>query len=169
MRTASITNIQGFITYVQNNSAWQAATIRSVIHALGYNARGGVESLKDLSGQLVNCAQHGAAGGFPGFIYHSETIAFFRTNRRDIVNNIEQTAAEMGEDVIKLVQSFGEFRNTTPPASGEVGRALWDSARLHNELTDLYKVFAWYALEEVANIWYRYLEENPGYYAELSA
>jgi hypothetical protein len=125
--------------------------------------------IKGLSVQLANCVQHGADCGFSGFIYYSETIAFFRKNRRDIVNNIEQTAAEMGEDVIKMVRSFGVFRSTTPPTSGEVGRALWDNAHLHDELTGLYNVFAWYALEEISHIWYRYLEENPGYYAELSA
>jgi hypothetical protein len=169
MRTTHIKSIQGFIAYIKSNSVWQAATIRNVIQALGYNAQGGTESLKDLSSQLVNCAQHGAESGFPGFTYYSDTLAFFRKNRKDIVNNIEQTAAELGEDIIKMVQFFGVFRNSTPPTSGEVGKALWDSAHLYDELTNLYNVFAWYALEEVSNIWYRYLEDNPGYYAELSA
>jgi hypothetical protein len=118
---------------------------------------------------LENCAEHGANVGFPGFIYYSDTIAFFRKNRKDIVNNIEQTAAEMGEDLIKMVQSFGVFRNSTPPTSDEVGKALWDSAYQYDELTNLYNVFAWYALEEVSNIWYRYLEDNPGYWEQLSA
>jgi hypothetical protein len=164
-----IKNIQGFIAYVKDNSAWQAATIRNVIHALGYTAAGGMESLKNLSGQLVNVAQHGADGGFPGFIYYSDTIRFFQRNRKDIVNNIEQTASELDEDVIQFVQSFGVYRNTTPPTPGEVGRALWDSAHLDDELTSLYNVFSWYALEEIANVWSRYLENNHSYYAELSA
>jgi hypothetical protein len=54
----------------------------------------------------------------------------------------------MGMDVILLVQSFGVLRYDTPPASGEVGKALWDSAHIYDELTTLYNVFAWYALEE---------------------
>jgi hypothetical protein len=169
MRTARVKNISGLIAYIQNNSAWQPATIHNVIKALGYTAADGAESLKNLSGQLADCARHGADGGFPGFIYYSETSAFFRQNREDIVHNIEQTAADMGEDVIKFVQSFGVFRNAAPPTSGEIGRALWDSARLRDDLTSLYNVFAWYALEEIAHIWYRYLEDNPGCYAELSA
>jgi hypothetical protein len=169
MRTPPIKNIRGFIAYVQNNSTWQAATIRAVIHALGYTAAGGAQSLKELSGTLADAARYGAASGFSGFTYYSETIAFFHCNRRDILYNMEHTAAEMGEDLIKMVQSFGAFRDERPPTSGEIGAALWDSAYLHKKYYGLYNVFAWYALEEVANIWYRYLEENPAYLAELSA
>jgi hypothetical protein len=166
---SKIKTISGLIAYIQENSTWQSATIRNVIQALGYTAAGGANSLKGLSCQLVNCAEHGADSGFPGFTYYSDTITFFRKNRKDIVNNIEQTAADLGEDIVKMVQSFGVFRNSTPPTSGEVGKALWDSAHQYDELTSLYNVFAWYALEEVSNIWYRYLEDNPGYRVQLSA
>jgi hypothetical protein len=169
MSTAHIKNIQGFIACVRENSTWQLSIIRNVIQALGYNTQGGTESLKELSSRLVICAKHGADGGFPGFTYYSDTIRFFKQNRKDIVNNIGHTAAETETDIIKLVQSFGVFRYSTPPASEEVGKALWDSAHIHDELTTLYNVFAWYALEEISHIWYRYLEDNPAYYAELSA
>jgi hypothetical protein len=118
---------------------------------------------------LAGCARYGAAKGFPGFVYYSETIAFFRKNRQDIVNNLEQTAAEMGIDVIKLVQSFGVFHNTTPPTAGEIGRALWGGSACRDELTQLYNVCAWFALEEIANVCLRYLEDNTGFSAELSA
>jgi hypothetical protein len=169
MRTARINTIPGFIAYVRENSSWQMSTIRNVIQALGHNTQGGIESLKDLSSQLATCAKHGADGSFPSFTYCSDTVRFFKHNRKDIVTNIGQTAAETGMDIIKMVQSFGVFRYSTPPASGEVGTALWDSAHIHDELTMLYNVFAWYALEEISNIWYRYLEDTPEYYAELSA
>jgi hypothetical protein len=169
MYTAKINTIPGFIAYVRENSTWQMLTIRNVIQALGHNTQGEIESFKELSSHLVACAKHGADGGFPGFTYQQDTIRFFKHNRKDIVTNIGQTASEMGTDVIQLVQSFGVFRYSTPPASGEIGKALWDSAHIHDELTTLYNVFAWYALEEISNIWYRYLEDNPKYYAELSA
>jgi hypothetical protein len=169
MSTASIKNIQGFIACVRENSTWQISTIRNVIQASGYNIQGGIESLKELSSRLVTCTKHGADGGFPGFTYYSDTIRFFKHNCKDILNNIGHTAAETGTDIIKLVQSFGVFRCSTPPTSEEVGKALWDSAHIHDELATFYNVFAWYALEEISNIWYRYLEDNPACYAELSA
>jgi hypothetical protein len=75
---------------------------------------------------------------------------------------MEQTAAEMGTDIISMVQSFGVFRNSGKPAPSEIGKALWDGSQSYPELASLYNVFAWYALEEVSRTWYRYLEENPG-------
>jgi hypothetical protein len=169
MHRSKINTIPGLIAYIKKNSTWQTATIRNVITALGYNPNTGWESLIALSGNLADCAKHGADGGFSGFIYHRETIAFFLHNHKDIVKNLEITAKELGEDIIKMVQNFGVFRYSTPPTVGEVGKALWDTVKLSNNLTPLYNVFAWFCLEEISHIWYRYLEENPDYYAELSA
>jgi len=58
-----------------------------------------------------------------------------------------------------MVQGFGVFRNSDKPTPSEVGRALWDSGQQWDDLTNLYNVFAWYALEEVSRTWYRYLED----------
>jgi hypothetical protein len=91
-----IKTISGLIAYVKENSAWQAGTIRNVIQALGYTATGGADSLKDLSCQLVNCAEHGADSGFPGFYSSCDTIAFFRKNRNNIIKNMELMAEELG-------------------------------------------------------------------------
>jgi hypothetical protein len=66
-----------------------------------------------------------------------------------------------------MVQGFGVFRNSDKPTAGEIGKALWDSGRQWPELTTLYNVFAWYALEEVSRTWYRYLEEHPAHKPEL--
>jgi hypothetical protein len=169
MRTTAIKNIQGFITYIAENSAWQTGTIHHVITALGYRSNGGLESLKSLSATLADCAKHGADGGFPGFTYYSNTLSFFRNNRQDIVKNMELIAEELGEDIISMVQRFGVFRYDTPPTAASIGQALWCTGKLQDNLTSLYNVFAWFCLEEISHIWYRYLEHNPDYYAELSA
>jgi hypothetical protein len=169
MYTAHIKSIQGLISYVAENSAWQTGTIHHVITALGYNPNAGWESLVELSGNLADCAEHGADGGFPGFTYYSDTLTFFRRNRQDIVKNLELLAEELGEDSISMVQHFGVFRHGIPPSPADVGRALWGTGQLKDDLTSLYNVFAWFCLEEISHIWYRYLEDNPGYYAELSA
>jgi hypothetical protein len=68
-----------------------------------------------------------------------------------------------------MVQHFGVFRHDRPPAASDIGRALWGTGKLKDDLTSLYNVFAWFCLEEVSHIWHRYLEDNPAYYAELSA
>jgi hypothetical protein len=67
---------------------------------------------------------------------------FFIHNRKDIVKNQEITANELGEDIIKTVQNFGVFRYSTLPSADEVGRALWDTGKLQDNLTSLYNVFA---------------------------
>jgi hypothetical protein len=169
MRNKKITTVQGLTAYIKNNSSWPAATIRNVITALGYNPNGGRGSLVELSGTLADCAMNGAGGGFPGFIYYSETVQFYRRNQQDIVKNLEITAEELGEDIIGMVRHFGVFRHDRPPSAGGIVRALWGTGKLQDDLTGLYNAFAWFCLEEVSHIWYRYLEDNPAYYAELSA
>jgi hypothetical protein len=165
-----ISSIQGLQRYVKQNSGFSGKTINSVIFALGYHPQfRSKQDFIELSGVLANCSEHGADSGFSGFKYCHETIAFFIKHRLDIVSHMEQTAAELGTDIITMVQGFGVFRNSEKPTAGEVGKALWDSGKIWDNLTSLYNVFAWYALEEVSRTWYRYLEENPAVRAELAA
>jgi len=166
----SISTIRGLQRYIKRYSSFSSRTINSVILALGFHPScSTLDDLKELSTQFENCAEHGADIGISGFIYYHETIAFFKKHRQDIVNHMEQTAAEMGTDIISMVQGFGVFRNGGKPTPSEVGRALWDNGKQWDELTTLYNVFAWYALEEISRTWYRYLEENPAVLAETSA
>ena len=154
-----ISNIKAMRNFLYENSGFAEKTINNVIKALGYPLQGSSSILKELSAEFENCAEYGANIGFPGFIYYSETIAFFKANRRDIVNHMENLAAELGTDIISMVQGFGVFRFSEKPTVGEIGKALWGNIH-HPELTTLYNVFAWYALEEVSRTWFRYLEEQ---------
>jgi hypothetical protein len=164
-----INNITAMRHYLKENSGFDHSTIKSVVNSLGYISRGSLKVLKELTAEFVICAEQGADKGFSGFSFPQETISFFIANRQDIVKHMENMAEELGTDIISMVQSFGVFRKSKPPTPGQVGKALWDSGHEWPELSDLYNVFAWYALEEVARTWYRYLEDNPAYHAELSA
>src|SRR5215510_4539462 len=156
-----ISSIRGFKSYQNNFSNFTDDTIRNVIIALGFDpVHATREEFKQLSAELENCAKHGADCGFSGFIYENETIPFFIANRQDIVSHMEKTAKELGIDIISMVQNFGVFRNSEKPTASDVGRALWDNSKTWSDLTTLYNVFAWYALEEIARTWYRYLEDN---------
>jgi len=102
---------------------------------------GGVEYLEGL---------RSADDGHSGFIYYHETHKFAMQNRKLIVELLNETADQLGEEVVSMVKNFGVFR-------GEMDR---------DELQDLYKylgggrpeqgtvtnVMAWFALEEVARI-----------------
>jgi len=164
-----ITNIKALRNYLNEYSGFSERTVNNVIKALGYPLQGSGSVFKDLSGQFENCAEHGANVGFCGFIYYNETIAFYKTNCQDIVSHMEQTAAGLGTDIFSMVQGFGVFRNSEKPTVLEIGRALFGTGKFRDELTSLYNVFAWYALEEVARTWYRYLEDNPKFWEKLSA
>ena len=165
-----ISTIRDLKKYLNSYTGFSENTIRNVIIALGYDPIHGTKNdFKELSGNFLDCSHHGADSGFSGFIYYHETIAFFMANRKDIVKHMEQTAAELGTDIITMVQNFGVFRNSDKPTPSEVGRALWDSSQNDPDLTTLYNVFAWYALEEVSNTWCRYLDDHPAYKAKLSA
>jgi hypothetical protein len=164
-----ISTIQAMRNFLYKNSGFSKNTVNNVIEALGFSLNGIGQDLIELSGNFENCALHGADCGFSGFIYYNDTIAFFKRNQTDIVDHLQNTAEELGTDIFTMVQNFGVFRNSEKPTIVQIGKTLWGNSRIQEELTTLYNVFAWYALEEVSRAWYRYLEDNPAYHTELSA
>jgi hypothetical protein len=102
---------------------------------------GGAENLEGL---------RSADDGYPGFTYYSDTHKFAMANRALILDLLNETADQLGEEVVSMVKNFGVFK-------GEMD---------HEDLQDLYKylgggrpeqgtvtnVMAWFALEEVARI-----------------
>ena len=164
-----ITNIKAMRNYLFEYSGFTEKTVNNVFKALGYPLYGTGNIFKNLSSDFKNCAEHGANIGFHGFICYSDTIAFFKANRKDIVNHMENMSAELGTDIISFVQGFGVFRHSEKPTPSEIGKALWGSVRHRYDLTTLYNVFAWYALEEIAYTWYGYLETKPKVWEKLAA
>jgi hypothetical protein len=152
-----ISNIEGFINFVNENPTWSPVTVGNVVNSLGYRKNGGLEQLKQLSLCLVDCAKHGAACGIHGFTMYDETVRFFQQNRKDIVRNLEAAAKNIGGDTAEMIRDFGVYRGQCPPTVKDIHRALRDTARIHGDLTDLYNVFSWFCLEDISAIWYRYL------------
>ena len=166
----SISTIKGLYRYVKQNSNFSGLIVQSVILALGYNPCGSTDEFNELSWLLKDCSQHGADTGFSGFTSYNDTVKFFQKHREGIVSHMEQTAIDLGTDIISMVKSFGIFRCfMVKPTTSEVGKALWDTGHYWSELNELYNVFAWYALEEISHTWYRYLEDNPACHVQLSA
>jgi hypothetical protein len=154
-----ITTITKLREYISINSTFPERTVNHVIEALAYPLTGSGDTLKELSADFVNVAEYGSDIGISGFIYYSETIPFFINHIVAIASHLERTAAEIGTDIFTMVQNFVVFRNSDKPTATEIGKALWDRSQSYPELTSLYNVFAWYALEEVSKTWYRYLED----------
>lgn len=104
---------------------------------------GGWEAFKE--------SAHGMAysidGGFHGFIYYAETVAFFKRNRSAILEHAEQVADNMGEDMITMIQNFGCLRNDKLRAS-EILKALYQGKG--EDSTTILNCMTWFAGEEVA-------------------
>jgi hypothetical protein len=165
-----VTTLRRMANYLKCTSGFTEETVNNTITALGYDpVDATLQDFKEVSCTMKDCAEHGADSGFSGFIYYHETIAFYKKNQKDIVKHLEQTAADFGTDIISMVQGFGIFRNGGKPTTSQVRRALYDRCHTGEDLTSLYNVFAWYALEEISRIWNSYLEENWDLAAELSA
>jgi hypothetical protein len=100
---------------------------------------------------VENINNHGIDGGYSGFIYNSETHQFAMRHRKTIVKMLEDTANDMGEDVIKMVSSFGIFRNSTMDNDDkkDLYRYLGGARCEQSTITNL---MAWFAAEEVCRL-----------------
>lgn len=119
--------------------------IKAVKRQYGYGWDDFQDYLKNVSNSPC-----GAAGGFSGFIYYSETSGFWRRNRKIITKQLSELAFSLGENVLQMVMSFGGIKDGDF-SEDEVGRALYGN--YNPDLYQIYNVFAWFALEEVAS-WY---------------
>jgi hypothetical protein len=120
-----------------------ASLVRAVVRQFG-----GWDSFQESADDIAN---HGAASGWSGFTWYTETRAFTARNRAAIVEMAESQARDLGErTAIGLVSSFREVRDSdaTP---GEVGRVLYSARGGDDDArTMIENTLAWYALEEVA-------------------
>lgn len=66
----------------------------------------GASTLEEAKQELENVTQGGANCGISGFIYHSELLEFFRSNRGLIKENLQELASDLGEDCLKMIQSY---------------------------------------------------------------
>lgn len=98
----------------------------------------------------------GACGGFTGFIYYTETVDFWRKNRKKIMDYASQAAEELGENTLSMVRQFNCLKGDW--TEDEIGRALYGN--FDEKLFIIYNAMAWFALEEVAYRFSDYKYEN---------
>jgi hypothetical protein len=127
--------LSAFIAQASNISA---SLIRSTVRQMG-----GWEEFKAHAADVTN---HGAAGGFRGFCYYTETVAFTQRNRKAILAMAEEMGQELGEGgAIGCIASFQCLKGNYTQA--EIAEAVYNY-RSENR-TQVYNALAWYALEEV--------------------
>jgi len=135
---------------VIEQSAIPAKLVRAVVRQL--NGAGRLD-WQDLHGNLHDITNHGIDSGFHGFIYTRDTVAFFKHNRKEIIELAKQQASDLGEPVIDMVTSFnclgGRNGNGKPSEfTNTVARCLY--GRMTDDDFDVANALAWFAGEEVA-------------------
>jgi hypothetical protein len=123
---------------VLKDNADRKTLINAVINNIG------IDSVND----VIN---HGADSGFSGFIYYYDTHKFAMHHRKAICEWLEQSADDLGEDVISMVGNFGVFRNSPMDADDkkDLYKYLGGGKPEQGTITN---VMAWFALEEVCRL-----------------
>ena len=129
--------------------------IMAVVRQLGYDRVD--EEVKDY---LKDVTKHGANGGFNGFIYYSDTISFFRKNKKLIVELAEDMAERIGEDVLPMINSFNCLKDYEL-SNSQIGKVLYGKFSNSGDNSTIMNALSWFALEEVA----RYVTEMDQEYS----
>jgi hypothetical protein len=109
---------------------------------------GGLKELKNYASDICN---YGADGGFTGFIYYTDTVAFTKRNHALIIELLNNYADDMGVNVLELLSGFNCFKNMS---EHEIFDGLMNFKS--DDRTTIYNGLAWFALEECA----RYIDQN---------
>lgn len=104
----------------------------------------GLDSVEDVN-------SHGIDGGFNGFIYYTDTHAFAMRYRKMIVRLLEDSADQLGEEVVSMVSNFGVFRRDKMDNEDkkELYKYLGGGKCEQSTVTN---VMAWFAAEEVCRM-----------------
>jgi hypothetical protein len=123
-------------TAVIRDNSERKTLINAVIRRIG------LESVMD----VVN---HGIGGGFSGFIYHSDTCAFYRRHRKAINEWVKDTAEDFGQNCVEFVQGFNCLGDSD--WRDEIGACLY-GGKLTDDTTQIENALAWFAAEEVCRM-----------------
>lgn len=103
---------------------------------------------------------HGAAGGFSGFAYYSETVPFGRRLRDALLSMLRSLADDLGESgELEVLAGFQCLSfNGAGTSQSELARALYQPGA--EDAAQVFNALAWYALEETARAYVDAQEES---------
>lgn len=108
---------------------------------------GGWETFQEKAEDVAN---HGISGGYCGFIYYDDTVAFTKKHKKLIIENISQFADDVGESFAKVIADFNCLKSTGI-TENDVMMALMSPRSCDDfVLQQVYNALAWYAGETVA-------------------
>lgn len=123
-------------------SGLEPTLVRAVVRQLG-----GWQEAKQ---SMIDIASHGINGGFHGFIYYPNTVAFFKRHRATICELVNSTADDFGESPITMITSFNYLKNVETQDS--ILRCLGGGPLRPDPSNDtlVANALTWFAAEEVA-------------------
>jgi hypothetical protein len=139
-------------------------TVKSLISHSGINATlvrstikqiGGFDTFKQYASDIAN---NGAAAGWCGFTYYTDTVSFTKRNKKHILEMLKEQAASFGDDnPLSFVASFQCLKNED---INEIADGMYNP-RSDNQTT-IYNALAWYVLEEISRAYsdLQYEHEN---------
>lgn len=122
----------------------QPSLTNAVLNQLGLD----ISNPDDVS-TLQDIASHSADAGWSGFMYYSDTCAFFQANKADIIARLKEDGSEFGIDPLAMVAGFGCLKDEKL-SSFDVSEAIYSPDGDENTRTLVQNALAWYALEEIA-------------------
>jgi hypothetical protein len=119
---------------------------KTLINAVINNV--GMESVEDIT-------NHGIDGGYSGFIYTADTVAFYKKHKKDILKMAQEMAESLGEDMLAMIASFGCLNGRHKGADAEytpteIGEAIFSGRGKYAD--QLLNAMAWFAAEEVCRM-----------------
>jgi len=104
--------------------------------------------------RAADCAKNGAnTGVFNGFIYYTDTVAFTKRNKADILTHVE--AAAWGDDSMNAITLIASL-NSIDLTVVEVAEAIYNPRSENRQ--EVFNALAWFCAEEVSRAWVDYLE-----------
>jgi hypothetical protein len=109
----------------------------------------GIESVED----VIN---HGIDGGFNGFIYTADTVAFYKKHKKAIITLAKEMAYDMGENIREMIGGFNclkYYDYKTSKWIEEEGQDVIGETVYGNKVDDMVaNALAWFAAEEVCRM-----------------
>lgn len=99
----------------------------------------------------------GIDGGFCGFIYYDDTVAFTKKHKKLIIENVKQFADEIGESFTKVIADFNCLKNSGITDDDVIAALMYPHSCDEYVLQQVYNAMAWYAGETVAREYIDYV------------
>lgn len=118
---------------------------KAVIEQMGYDVKKDKDEYLEVFKSLRN-----AADGYNGFIYYSETIDFWKKNKKEIIQHLKDLALELGEkSYLDVVLGFQCFKNSDITID-DIAEVIYANNENNDYYTNIVNALSWYALEETA-------------------